>query len=356
MRYYSSTATPKTLTSVGGINSSVTSMTVDSTTGLPGSFPYTLVLDPDLVSEEIVSVTAAAGTTLTIVRGQDSTSATSHAAGAVIKHMITARDLQEPQNHMNTGSAVHGLSGTVVGTTDTQTLTNKTISGASNTLSNIAQASVANLTSDLALKAPLASPALTGTPTSPTAAADTNTTQVATTAFVVGQASATTPAANGTAAVGTSLKYARADHVHAATGVTVVGQLGASTITATSGNYYAFPYDLESVDNINGHSTTTNNDRFTVSSSGYYLITARTQVNNASVAEQIIMAITKNGVAMTNDSNVVSYMTGAGKSQVVSTSCILYLNASEYVGARYYVYNSGTTLTFSTFTITYVGA
>ena len=63
--------------------------------------------------------------------------------------------------------------------------------------------------------APLASPALTGTPTATTAAADTNTTQIATTAYVIGQASATNPSALGTAAVGTSLKYARADHVHA---------------------------------------------------------------------------------------------------------------------------------------------
>jgi hypothetical protein len=61
----------------------------------------------------------------------------------------------------------------------------------------------------------LTSPTLTGTPVSTTAAADTNTTQIATTAFVVGQASSTNPAANGTAATGTSLKYARADHVHA---------------------------------------------------------------------------------------------------------------------------------------------
>ena len=58
------------------------------------------------------------------------------------------------------------------------------------------------------------SPTFTGTPLSTTAAADTNTTQIATTAFVIGQASSTTPAATGTAAVGTSLKYARADHVH----------------------------------------------------------------------------------------------------------------------------------------------
>jgi len=48
----------------------------------------------------------------------------------------------------------------------------------------IAQYKISGLTSDLNLKAPLASPALTGTPTAPTATAGTNTTQVATTAFV----------------------------------------------------------------------------------------------------------------------------------------------------------------------------
>jgi hypothetical protein len=57
-------------------------------------------------------------------------------------------------------------------------------------------------------------PALAGTPTAPTAAADTNTTQIATTAFVIGQASSSNPIMAGTAAVGTSKKYARADHVH----------------------------------------------------------------------------------------------------------------------------------------------
>ena len=63
-------------------------------------------------------------------------------------------------------------------------------------------------------RATLASPALTGTPTAPTAAADTNTTQIATTAFTLGQASSATPLMSGTAAVGTSLRFARQDHVH----------------------------------------------------------------------------------------------------------------------------------------------
>lgn len=58
------------------------------------------------------------------------------------------------------------------------------------------------------------SPTLSGTPLSTTAAADTNTTQIATTAFVIGQAGSSNPIMNGSVDVGTSLKYARQDHVH----------------------------------------------------------------------------------------------------------------------------------------------
>lgn len=59
------------------------------------------------------------------------------------------------------------------------------------------------------------SPALTGTPTAPTAAVDTNTTQIASTAMVLAQAAAATPLGNlPTAVVGTSTRFARADHVH----------------------------------------------------------------------------------------------------------------------------------------------
>lgn len=54
----------------------------------------------------------------------------------------------------------------------------------SSTLANEGTASYALLTEKFNAKAPLASPALTGTPTAPTAATSTNTTQIATTAFV----------------------------------------------------------------------------------------------------------------------------------------------------------------------------
>jgi hypothetical protein len=56
--------------------------------------------------------------------------------------------------------------------------------------------------------------ALTGGGTSTTPATDNNSTNIATTAFVVGQAAATAPVMDGTATVGTSLRYARQDHVH----------------------------------------------------------------------------------------------------------------------------------------------
>ncbi len=55
---------------------------------------------------------------------------------------------------------------------------------------------------------------LTGSPTATTATADDNTTRIATTAFIAGQASSANPIMDGAAAAGTSLKYSRQDHVH----------------------------------------------------------------------------------------------------------------------------------------------
>lgn len=134
MRNYTSTLDSKTLALA--MNSSVTTMQLNNLTGIP-AYPFTLVVEPDTSNEEILTVLSLdAGTTVNITRAQDGTSAVSHAIGSEVRHMITARDLQEPQNHMAASSAVHGVTGSVVGTTDAQTLTNKTIDFNSNTILN----------------------------------------------------------------------------------------------------------------------------------------------------------------------------------------------------------------------------
>ena len=81
------------------------------------------------------------------------------------------------------------------------------------------------------------SPTFTGTPISTTAAVDTNTTQIATTAFVVAQASGSNPLALGAVAQGTSLRYSRQDHVHPTTGLALLaGAIFTGQIQSTLAN------------------------------------------------------------------------------------------------------------------------
>lgn len=135
VRFYSSTAAETILS--GTINNSATTINVDDVTGFPVSYPYTLALDYESASEELVDVTAAAGTSLTITRSVDGTSATSHSAGARVRHVSSGRDHRDSRNHENADAGVHGVTGDVVGTTDTQTLSNKTLDDATGTLNRV---------------------------------------------------------------------------------------------------------------------------------------------------------------------------------------------------------------------------
>jgi hypothetical protein len=85
------------------------------------------------------------------------------------------------------------------------------------------QSDVTSLVADLAAKAPIASPAFTGTPTTATTpTAGDSSTKLATTAFVANAVSVvggvspsnTAPGMDGTAAAGSSALYSRGDHVH----------------------------------------------------------------------------------------------------------------------------------------------
>lgn len=166
-----------------------TSITVSSSATFPAA-PFIISIDT-----EAMLVTVVSGTTWTVTRGYEGSTAATHLNGAIIYHDISAAE-----------------------------------------------------TDSIALKAPLASPALSGTPTAPTAAVDTATTQIATTAMVVAQAAAATPVVNGVAAVGTSKRYARADHVHptdtsrqafSISGMSgVLGQNAVQTIVSGAGGGY----------------------------------------------------------------------------------------------------------------------
>lgn len=130
-RSYSNLYAGGTLAS--GISSATTAITVSTASGLPVTFPYTLVIDKGLPTQEIVEVTNASGVNLTVTRGVDSTSAVAHSLGATVTHEHSARDFREPSLHIDATTA-HGATGAVVGTTNTQTLSNKTVSASTNTI------------------------------------------------------------------------------------------------------------------------------------------------------------------------------------------------------------------------------
>jgi len=132
-RKYSSRSQQTTLSAP--LTSSATSATVVSGSGLLGGVTisageiFTVVIDPDTALEEIVDVSAISTNTLTIVRGIDGSTGQTHSAGAVVRHMAIGRDYREANTHIESSTGIHGIASTssVVGTTDTQTLSNKTL-------------------------------------------------------------------------------------------------------------------------------------------------------------------------------------------------------------------------------------
>ena len=93
-RQYAGAAAATTITV--GINTSETTCTLASTTGFPAlaGVPFYVVIDPGTSSEEKCSATIS-GSTLTLARAQDDTTASAHSAGATIYPVFTANDADE---------------------------------------------------------------------------------------------------------------------------------------------------------------------------------------------------------------------------------------------------------------------
>ncbi len=88
-RFYSGTSVATTITAA--LDATATTVTVATLTGYPTQFPYTAILDRGTGSEEVITVTAAAGTTLTVQRGVEAAAKT-HASGASFAHGVSAID------------------------------------------------------------------------------------------------------------------------------------------------------------------------------------------------------------------------------------------------------------------------
>lgn len=108
-----------------------TSLEVDQASSFPTQFPYTLIVDPNGVLEEVVEVSNAVGTTLTVTRGVDGTTASAHSAGAIVFHGVSARDHDETNAHVNATTNIHGVTGGLVGLAGNQTIAgDKSFTGA----------------------------------------------------------------------------------------------------------------------------------------------------------------------------------------------------------------------------------
>ena len=168
-RQYSSISVETTLAST--ISSSATTMTVAAGTGsaLLGGVTlaagnvdqFTVALDPDTTSEEIVFITASSSDTFTITRARAGTSGVQHSAGATVKHVLTSDDLNAFKASISPVTNV-GFAGSTSGTTTVQATavagtTTLTLPAATDTL-------VGKATTDTLTNKTLTSPTL-NTPT-----------------------------------------------------------------------------------------------------------------------------------------------------------------------------------------------
>lgn len=93
------------------------------------TFPFYVIVDRGQGTEECMLATGGNATALNVTRGYDGSPASSHGTNATVEVAVLAEFFNKADQHVEASTNVHGLAGgsAVVGTTTTQTLTNKTI-------------------------------------------------------------------------------------------------------------------------------------------------------------------------------------------------------------------------------------
>jgi hypothetical protein len=210
-RKFSSRSVVTSLTA--GATQGAGQIVVGSTSGFPTSYPYTLILDSGGAGEEVVTVTSAVGTTLTVTRGEDGTAPVSHLAGVKVVHGVSARDFAETVAHIESTADVHGI-------TSTADLSRKSAVETHSGLKTFSQ--------------PVT---LLGAPTVDGHAATLGTVK---SQIASSLEASTAPAALGTASAGTSAKASKSDHVHkrptpAELGAVATNHVHASRVTLGPG-------------------------------------------------------------------------------------------------------------------------
>ena len=194
-------------------SSGTTSLTVASSAAFPALsggnwFVATLehIVSGIVTAQEIVKVTAVSGTTWTVVRAQEGTSAAAWVSGDTIALLPTAGGLANFAQVTGNIATATALASTPTQCSSSNAATGIAANGNANCASNIATATAlaatptqcaagyastgiaasgnANCGVQTSLLAPLASPALTGAPTAPTATSGDSSTLLADTAFV----------------------------------------------------------------------------------------------------------------------------------------------------------------------------
>jgi hypothetical protein len=198
-------------------------------------------------------------------------------------------------------------------TADAITATSATIGDVSNTelqyLNNVSSNIQTQIDSKLSTStaastyAPLADPTLTGVPAAPTAAADTNTTQIATTAYVVGQGYLKSATASSTYAPLTNASLISPVLQSPEEVITVSATAATGTVNvdlATSGiHYYTANSSADWTFNFRGNGSTTLNSMLNVGGT----ITVAFMVTNGSTAYKPT-AFQVDGVALTSGTAV----------------------------------------------------